>query len=265
MKGSVTNKSSDTDVLVLAIHYFPKLKAIEALWIEKGKVTATADLRTLVPVHEICSNIDETVPQILPAIHALTGCDSTSSFYGVGKKKVWKTIQMLCAKRSLPSLDHLNTDDITQAIEASRIFIASLYDPAGRFQDSHGDLSKLRIELIGRDTPLQRIPPSEPSFEEHVKRVVYQVKIWLSSHEAKPDIPSPEGNGWYKMDVWKPKRFDGPTAAEMLVELLCSCRGRSPCASNCTCTKNGALKSVSVKKLINVNDLSTQVEITEEQ
>ena len=41
------------------------------------------------------------------------------------------------------------------------------------------------------------------------------------------------------MDMWKPKLFDGPTAAEMLDDLMCSCRGRSPGESNCTCTKNG--------------------------
>ncbi len=29
---------------------------------------------------------------ILPAVHALTGCDTTSSFYGIGKRTVFKIV-----------------------------------------------------------------------------------------------------------------------------------------------------------------------------
>ena len=100
MNGSVTIKSSDTDVLVLAIHYFSKLQSIDKQWIEKGKVTATADLRTLVPAHDICSNVDNEVPEIRPPIHALTGCYTTSLFNGVGKKKLWKVVQTLCTRNT---------------------------------------------------------------------------------------------------------------------------------------------------------------------
>jgi hypothetical protein len=32
------------------------------------------------------------VCNILPAVHALTGCDTTSSFFGIGKKTVYKTL-----------------------------------------------------------------------------------------------------------------------------------------------------------------------------
>ena len=31
--------------------------------------------------------------KIIASLHALTGCDVTSSFFGVGKRTVWKRIQ----------------------------------------------------------------------------------------------------------------------------------------------------------------------------
>ena len=36
--------------------------------------------------------IGPLVCNILSAVHALTGCDTTSSFFGIGKKTVYKTL-----------------------------------------------------------------------------------------------------------------------------------------------------------------------------
>ena len=35
-----------------------------------------------------------------------------------------------------------------------------------------------------------------------------------------------------------PVFFEGPTAAEILEDLLCGCRGRRQCEENCSCSKN---------------------------
>lgn len=42
-------------------------------------------------MHDITLAIGPLVCNILPAVHALTGCDTTSSFLGIGKKTVYKT------------------------------------------------------------------------------------------------------------------------------------------------------------------------------
>ena len=42
-------------------------------------------------MHDITLAIGPLVCNILPAAHALTGCDTTSSFFGIGKKTVYKT------------------------------------------------------------------------------------------------------------------------------------------------------------------------------
>jgi hypothetical protein len=43
-------------------------------------------------VHDITLAIGPLVCNILPAVHALTGCDTTSSFFGIGKMTVYKTL-----------------------------------------------------------------------------------------------------------------------------------------------------------------------------
>ena len=54
MTGRVIIKMPDTDVLVLAIHYYPQMDRVKEFWIENGTVPRTTDLRRFIPaVHDI--------------------------------------------------------------------------------------------------------------------------------------------------------------------------------------------------------------------
>ena len=87
--GRVIIKTPDTDVLVLAIHYYLQMDRVKEFWIETGTVTRTTDLQRFIPVHDICHSQSPLFLKVLPAIHTLTGCDSTSVFFGIGKKTVY--------------------------------------------------------------------------------------------------------------------------------------------------------------------------------
>ena len=80
MTGRVIIKMPDTDVLVLAIHYYPQMDRVKEFWIETGTVTRTTDLRRFILVHDICHSQSPLFLKVLPAIHALTGFDSTCFF-----------------------------------------------------------------------------------------------------------------------------------------------------------------------------------------
>jgi hypothetical protein len=54
---------------------------------EGGSLTRDASLAKLTSLA-----IGPLVCNILSAVHALTGCDTTSSFFGIGKKTVYKTL-----------------------------------------------------------------------------------------------------------------------------------------------------------------------------
>ena len=91
-EGRIIIQSPDTDVLVLTVHNFPQLTHTTELWIQTGTITSTMDQRRYIPVHEICQSLSHVMHDILPAVHALTGCDTTSSFYGIGKRTVFKIV-----------------------------------------------------------------------------------------------------------------------------------------------------------------------------
>ena len=69
-----------------------------------------------------------------------------------------------------------------------------------------------------------------------------QAKMWIHASQSVPNIPTPVGHGWkVENDTIVPVLMDGPVSAEVLRELVCSCRGRNICASNCLCGTNSLL------------------------
>lgn len=64
-------------------------------------------------MHKVAEKLGRCLFAALPAIHALTGCDSTNSLSGIGKKKVLKVLlrnktyqeQLLMFRMALPLSD----------------------------------------------------------------------------------------------------------------------------------------------------------------
>ena len=235
VKGRIVIKSSDTDVMVLCIHYFHCLKSTEQLWLFMGSVSSGKDGRRYIPVHEICSSLSNVICEILPAVHAITGCDSTSAFYGIGKKSVFKVVKE--SPHELHCLTCLAESDIDCSINASRKLIATLYDTKGKFASCHGDLNKLRVKLATtKDSALARLPPCEASFRQHVLRCCIQTKIWMTSHQPKPPFISPFDYGWQKgISDPEPVLFLGMMSSDFLQDLICTCKGKSVCSRGCIC------------------------------
>ena len=190
VQGCIIVQSPDTDVLVLAVHYFSQMLSTKEMWIKTGTVTNTADKRRYIPVHAISKACSPTFCKILPAVHALTGCDSTSAMFGIGKKTVFKIVMENPERFS--DLVYLEGQDTAAAVTAARSLTLTLYDPKRRSSNDAKDLNQLRVKLASRkNASLIKLPPREASFLQHVKRASWQTKIWLSSHTAQQDIGSP--------------------------------------------------------------------------
>ena len=74
----------DSDVVVLALCVFARLTA---LWVAFGNGKSYR----LIPEHSICTALGHPKCLALPMFHALTGCETASSFSIRGKKSAWKT------------------------------------------------------------------------------------------------------------------------------------------------------------------------------
>ena len=235
VSGSVIIKSCDTDVLVLAIYYFPQFEHISKMWIETGTVTKSTDLHRFIPVHDIVNAISPSFTRILPAVHALTGCDSTSAFFHIGKKSVYRCIQK--SPNTYTDLASMGTDCGSKAVGAARQLIADLYDPKGKGTATHMSMNTLRVKMaLEKDLDLARMPPCEPSFLQQTLRSSWQVQLWMASHIPRPELGSPESYGWKREDDrLVPVYFTGPMASELLKDLMCSCSTKKKCSSPTSC------------------------------
>ena len=89
MKWSQENydQTVDTDVVVLVVAAAQGLKAGDELQLASG----TGKCLRYLAAHEISAAHGPEKARALPVFHALTGCDTVSSFAGQGKKTAWAT------------------------------------------------------------------------------------------------------------------------------------------------------------------------------
>ena len=197
-----------------------------------GNVSSVKDGRRFLPIHELCSSLSETTCRVLPGAHALSECNTTSSFFGNTKKLVYKILKD--AASDSHDLDNLGDPDKDVAIACSSRFVARLYDQKS-FASSIHSINKLRVKLATcRDASLVRLPHSEAALRQQILRASFQTKVWHAACLAKPPLPSPMEYGWGTVkDSLHPVYFEGNMSAEFLRDLVCSCKPKSQCEKSC--------------------------------
>ena len=82
--GELLVRTVDTDIVVVVIATLNRTKPDE-LWVAFG----TGGHFRFIPIHEVAVAVGPRKSATLPLFHALTGCDTVSSFAGIGKKTAW--------------------------------------------------------------------------------------------------------------------------------------------------------------------------------
>jgi hypothetical protein len=202
-----------------------------------GNVSSVKDGHRFLPIHELSSSLSEITCRVLPAAHALSGCDTTSSFFGIGKKLVYEILKD--AASDFHDLGNLGDPDKDVAFSCSLRFVARLYNQKKSFASSHHNINKLWVKLAtSRDASLVRLPPSEAALRQHILRASFQTKVWHASCLAKPPLPSPMEYGWRTVKDSLPLvYFEGNMSAEFFCDLVCSCKWKSQCKKSCVCAE----------------------------
>lgn len=221
--------SPDTDVAVLCWHHFTALE-IEEFWFHTG----TGRNKKYIPVHTAANQVGTNVCQLLPAMHALSGCDSTSSLHGIGKKSAFSAL--IKHQDALDGLRELGADCSLINDETVRVcltFIGLLYGEATP------ELNQLRYKLFTKKClDSSKLPPTEESARCHIKRANYQCFIWKHARDGNLSVSSPIANGWTRDDSGNlaPMLMCNNPAPESLLELVvCGCK--KGCTSRCSCRK----------------------------
>ena len=227
----VVIQSPDTDVLVISVYHFRDIGCRE-MWFKTG----VKDHLRYIPVHAVYGELGGKMCQALPAFHAITGCDSTSSFAGVTKKKGWQVLSK--SEVHQDSLTLLGVEaNLSDAVAAKyESFVCNLYRVTKQTLSTADELRYLRFCQKPKN---ETLPPTSDSLLQHLKRANYQTLVWKQALAAVQNLPDPEGSGWVKEgSSLKPQYMTKQPAPTSLLELTkCSCK--TGCEGNCSCKNTG--------------------------
>ena len=224
-------RTVDTDVVVLAVFAISQLPSRCELWLAFG----TGKSFRYLAAHQMSKCLGPEMSRALPMFHALTGCDTVSSFAGHGKKTAWSTWKsqpaLTNALLMLGNGPKVIPDDAMNIIER---FVVLLFDRTSTCDK----VNDARRKLFPRKNSVEQIPPTRAALMEHVKRAVYQGgHIWGKTLLPDPVLPSPTDWGWVKREgLYEPHWTTLPQASKICHELI-SCGCKSGCTKRCKCKK----------------------------
>lgn len=161
--------SKDTDVLVLLIYAFATFRPMSN-WFMK------IDFNKYVNIRKIVDHFGLPISKTLPHIHAVTGCDTTSYLYGVGKVKVLKKLQK--SEESLNLIENLGaTVNITEDIKEDAVKFIQCLCYSGNLDESLVE-TRVRLYKSMKTKSSQSLPADPSSLEQHILRVHYQLWFW---------------------------------------------------------------------------------------
>ena len=147
----------DTDVLLLLMYIFGKQD------LEVWMVSGTKKKMKCYPIHTMTKNLPEELLSNIIGFHALTGCDTVSSFSGLGKKTCWKVFD------KYPNL--LNGVGRDGGLEDEEKFVCRLYK--SEVVDSGVNKARACIFDQGK-VALEMLPPAQDALELHLSYANYQ-------------------------------------------------------------------------------------------
>ena len=165
--------SADTDVFIVLVHNYGKwLKMdLKELWC----ICGTGSTKKAVPIHILYSTLGPDIAHILPALHAVSGTDTTPK---VGTK----SCALRTVKRIGPNL--LKTFGIEQLNEDMMVSTEKFM--VGFFTDSSEicTFDQLRHEFYYKNKKslnLKTFPPTSNSIRTHIKLSYLQTYRWVNA------------------------------------------------------------------------------------
>lgn len=235
----ITVRTVDTDVLVIAVSVFARLKEqLEELWIDFG----TGKHRQFIPIHVIFSNLGKSKALGLPFFHAFTGCDQVSYFSQVSKGSAWKIWDLF--DDITPIFEKLSCQpsftEVEESLPIIERFTVLLYNRTSNCLTTN----ECRKDLFCKGRSIDSIPPTSAALSKHVLRSSYIAGyVWDQSIIANQVLPDPEEWGWKIVDgSFIPHWSDLPDATVASRQLIkCSCNPEKGCKGRCKCLKSGFL------------------------
>ena len=229
--------SRDSDVYVSFMYHFTRT------WKNHGLVQAwMEDMGTYIPIHSMCDELGEDIVEILPAVHTLTGCDTTSK---VGTKKKAFDVMKKGEHQQLQTFG-LGVLDNTMLHVAEQFILKCM--PKSSKVNSFDLLRHSTYHAPNFKLNIERFPCCSSSLRHHIKRAFcecFKIKNCLV-----PELCNPEEYG-YEVDPngelvpvitgkILPSDFPLPcTCGKCARANVCPCRVKSAkCTDFCKCKED---------------------------
>ena len=224
----------DTDLLVLLLYHYCTLVSSQ-IQFKSDSRSAGKDAK-LWDIGKARSSLGDMLCKYLPLLHALTGCDTTSRIFGIGKPAALKLFQKRPSFRKLCE-DFLASTSLSCVRRYGQSLISALYE--GSDSETLDELRYKRFtsKVISScsSVQVQSLPPTSDAAAFHSLRVFYQTQLWMGNTSLNP-----LDYGWQIVnEVLLPVKMTLPPAPEKLLQIVrCGCK--TGCDSKkCSCRRHG--------------------------
>ena len=237
--GTVLVLADDTDVFILLLYHYQQ-ENITCPMIMSSPIQqrSVIDIKATVEVH------GSIIPDLMAA-HALSGCDTVPTYFGIGKGTVLKVL-----KTGTFSLSHLGCTNaqLADLISQSTSFMGACYSNKVTEETMSAYRYKIWAARFGKGAlapKLETLPPSTEAFTENVKRAHLQTCIWKAATSLDPPALNPQEYGYVKdesMKILLPTTVPVgvPLAPDNVLKLIkCNCAGDKRCrTTKCSCNRS---------------------------
>ena len=142
-----------------------------------------------ISAHGIASQLGNVLSKALSFMHALTGCDTVSSFCDIGKKTAWAVMRSLphiweVFERLSSTPAEVSEDDMME-LERFVVLMYKKTSPLSRVNEARKQL------FSSGNRQINHIPPTKAALLEHSKRAAHQAgHIWEQALVVRPVLPN---------------------------------------------------------------------------
>ena len=124
-------RCDDTDVLVILLCYYNVGLLTDDVYMHAGHSGKVITRERYIPVHTNAGKLGDNVCQCLPAVHALTGCNTTRALFRIGKRTAFTTL--VENADALHELSQLGASpSLNSLLQSATLFISTLIWKAGQ-------------------------------------------------------------------------------------------------------------------------------------
>ena len=193
-----------------------------------------------VPLHLLCQHLDTVLVESLPAVHALSGCDTTS--------KVGPKLACLHKPLNLELLRDFGVDPLTDdMISRSEMFLLQSLAKS-RHVTTFDQYRYEQYHDVGQ-LDFNKLVCCSPTIREHIKRAYYQCMKWINSPAPPSIYVDPTSDFGYKLPQdgklvpiiipgeSRPSNLPEPCKCKNCVKSACVCyQARLACSKFCKCS-----------------------------